>query len=60
MQTKSIFTSKTVAVQVITAAAAFVPAVQAIVSAHPAETLLILGLLNTALRWITKDKVALF
>ena len=60
MKTKSIFTSKTIAVQVITGIAAFVPAVQTLVSAHPAETLVMLGLLNTTLRWITKDKVALF
>lgn len=60
MQTKTIFTSKTAAVQVLTIAAAFVPAVQVIVATHPTETLVALGILNGALRWVTHGRVTLF
>ena len=60
MQTKTIFTSKTAAVQAVTIAAAFVPAVQAVVAAHPAETLVAVGVINFALRWITHGRVTLF
>ena len=60
MQTKTIFTSKTAAVQVVTVAAAFVPAVQVIVAAHPTETLVALGFVNFLLRWITHGRVVLF
>jgi uncharacterized membrane-anchored protein len=60
MKTKSIFTSKTAVIQVITIAASFIPAVQTWVASHPAETLEILGVVNIGLRWITKGKVALF
>lgn len=60
MNTKSVFTSKTVAVQVMTALCSLIPSVQSIVSAHPTETIVVLSLMNTFLRWISKDKVALF
>lgn len=60
MQTKTIFTSKTVAVQAVTILAAFVPQVQAIVATHPTETLVVLGFINFALRWVTKGRVTLF
>lgn len=60
MQTKSIFTSKTAAVQAVTILAAFVPAVQTFVASHPTETLVAVGVINTALRWITKGRVTLF
>jgi hypothetical protein len=60
MSPKSIFTSRTIAAQVITLAAAFYPPARAIVAANPGETLVILALTNSALRWITKGRVVLF
>jgi hypothetical protein len=60
MNTKNIFTSKTMAAQAITAAAALIPQVREFVAAHPGETLVILSLVNAGLRWITKGRVALF
>ena len=60
MTPKSIFTSKTMAAQAITLGAAFYPPIQALVAAHPGETLVVLALLNAGLRWITKGKVVLF
>jgi hypothetical protein len=58
--TKSLFRSKTLAVQAVTLAAAFYPPISATVATHPTETLIILGLVNTALRFLTKNKVVLF
>lgn len=58
--TKTIFTSKTAAVQAIVAIAAFVPAARDFVAAHPAEVLLGLAVLNVAVRLITKGKVTIF
>jgi len=60
MNTKSIFTSKTMAAQAITAIAAFYPPVTVFVAAHPGETLVVISLVNAGLRWITKGKLALF
>lgn len=60
MNTKSIFTSKTMAAQAITALAAFYPPVTAFVAAHPGETLVVLSLVNAGLRYVTKGKVSLF
>ena len=60
MNTKSLFASKTIAAQAITIAAAFYPPIAAVVSTHPTETLVILGLLNVGLRYITKGRVSLF
>lgn len=60
MNSKSIFTSKTMAAQAITVAAALYPPARALVAAHPGETLVVLGLLNAGLRWITKGRVSLF
>lgn len=60
MNTKSIFKSKTVIAQVVAVGAAFYPPVQAIIAANPTETMVVIGLVNVALRWITKGRVALF
>jgi hypothetical protein len=60
MNTKSLFVSKTIAAQAITIAAAFYPPLTTVVSAHPAETLVMLGLFNVFLRYITKGRVSLF
>lgn len=60
MNTKSIFTSKTMAAQAVTVAAALYPPARALVAAYPGEALVVLGLLNAGLRWITKGKLALF
>ena len=60
MNTKSIFTSKTMAAQAVTIAAALYPPARALVAAHPGETLFALALLNAGLRWITKGRVILF
>lgn len=60
MPTKSLFASKTVAAQALTIAAAFYPPIAAIVSAHPTETMVIYGLFNVCLRYITKGRVSLF
>ena len=60
MNTKSIFRSKTLAIQAATLAAAFYPPITAFVAAHPEETLGILALANTILRFVTKGKVSLF
>lgn len=60
MNTKSIFASKTALAQVITFAAGFYPPARVLVAAHPTETLAILAVVNTALRFITKGRVALF
>lgn len=57
---KPIFESKTAIVNLIIALAPFYPPVQEWVSANPAETLAIIGLLNLALRWITKQRVVLY
>jgi hypothetical protein len=57
---KSIFASKTIAAQAITAAAALFPSVRELVAAYPGETLVILSLVNTALRYVTKGRVSLF
>lgn len=60
MNTKSIFSSKTMAAQAITLGAAFYPPVQVLVAAHPGETLALVALVNMALRWVTKGRLALF
>ena len=60
MTTKSIFTSKTMAAQAITAAAALIPQVREFVATYPGETLVVISLLNAGLRWITKGKISLF
>lgn len=60
MNTKSIFTSKTMAAQALTLAAAFYPPARALVAANPGETLVVLSILGAGLRWITKGRVALF
>lgn len=60
MNTKSIFTSKTIAAQAITAVAALFPTVRALVAANPGETLVILSLVNSGLRYITKGRISLF
>jgi len=57
---KSLVTSKTIIVNLIIALSAMVPAVQAIVQAHPTETLIAVGVLNGLLRYITKGRVVLF
>jgi len=59
VNTKSIFKSKTALAQVITLAAGFYPPVAAFVASHPEETLGILAVVNLALRWVTKGRVAL-
>ncbi len=60
MNTKSIFKSKTFAVQAITLGAAFYPPIAAIVAAHPQETLVVIALINAGLRYVTKGRVSLF
>ena len=49
-----------VATAAITIAAAFYPPVRVAVAANPGETLVILGLVNVALRFLTKGRVSLF
>lgn len=60
MNPKSIFKSKTLAFQAVTIAGAFYPPIAALISAHPTEAALIVGLANTALRFITKGRISLF
>lgn len=60
MNPKSIFKSKTLAFQALTIAGAFYPPVAALISAHPTEAAIIVGLVNTALRYVTKGRVSLF
>lgn len=57
---KSLFKSKTLAIQALTLAAAFYPPIYAAVAAHPTETLVILGLVNAGVRFVTKGKLSLF
>lgn len=64
MKTKSIFTSKTAAVNFIatvaTAAAYFYPPASEFVKAHALQIVWGLGAANVALRMITHQKVTLF
>lgn len=60
MNPKSIFKSKTLAFQALTIAGAFYPPIKALISAHPTEAAIIVGLVNTALRYVTKGRVSLF
>ena len=60
MQTKTIFASPPAAVTAVPIAAAFVPQVQVLVSAYPTETLVIVGVINFLLRWVTHGRVTLF
>ena len=60
MKTKSIFSSKTVLLQVLTAPAALHPATREFAATHLAEVGVAVAALNVLLRWITKDKVTLF
>ena len=57
---KSVFVSKTILVNLLIALGTAYPPVGQFVSAHPNETLLALGALNIALRWISKGRVNLF
>ena len=57
---KSIFKSKTAIVNAAAAAAMFYPPAQAIVAANPEATVGLLALVNLILRFVTKEKVALF
>lgn len=57
---KTLFGSKTAAVQAVVAIAAFVPSVLDFVKAHPQEVLLGLSVVNLAVRLITKGKVTIF
>lgn len=57
---KTLFSSKTAAVQAVVAVAAFVPVARDFVAAHPQEVLLGLALVNLAVRLITKGKVTIF
>lgn len=57
--TKSVFTSKTMAVNAVVLAASFVPAVNDWVTANPALALQILAGINALMRWITKGRVSL-
>jgi hypothetical protein len=58
--TKSVFASKTVAVNLLIALATAFPQVGGLVQNHPQETLLAITLLNLGLRAITKQKLSLF
>lgn len=57
---KTLFSSKTAAVQAVVAIAAFVPVARDFVAAHPQEVLLGLALINLAVRLISKGKVTIF
>jgi hypothetical protein len=58
--TKSIFTSKTLAAQTVTAAAALYPPARELVALYPGEALVVLAMVNAALRWITKGRLTIF
>lgn len=57
---KPIFESKTAIVNAIIALAPLYPPARDWVSANPAETLAIIGVVNLLLRWITKQRVVLY
>jgi hypothetical protein len=57
---KSLLTSKTFWVQVVTFAAAFVPAVQVWLSANPEQFLGALAAVNVLVRFATQGKVSIF
>lgn len=57
---KTIFASKTAAVQAVVAVAAFIPSVQAFVAENPALVLTGIALLNLGVRFITKGRVTIF
>lgn len=64
MNSKSIFKSKTLAVNFVIAAAGLIaffhPATAQLVKDHAATVLTVIGLANTGLRLVTHGKVALF
>ena len=57
---KSLLQSKTFWVQVVTFAAAFVPAVQEWLTANPEQFIGALAAVNVIVRFVTKGKVSLF
>ena len=59
-ESKSIFKSKTLAVNLIVMLASLYPPVGATVAAHPQVAVLALGVANLLLRFATKKKVSLF
>ena len=60
MKTKSIFSSKTVLLQLLTAIAAIHPTSRDFIAAHVAEIGSAVAVANVLLRFITKDKITLF
>lgn len=60
MERKSLFKSKTVAVNTIVALTALYPPAATLVAAHPQETLLVLAGVNLILRLVTKKKIQIF
>jgi hypothetical protein len=59
-ESKSIFKSKTLAVNLVAMLASLYPPVGAVVATHPQEAVLALGVANLLLRLVTKKKVSLF
>ena len=57
---KSLLTSKTFWVQVVTFASAFVPAVQQWLASNPEQFLGALAAVNVLVRFATKGKITLF
>lgn len=57
MNTKSIFKSKTMAVNAIVLFASFFPSVASWVQGHPTETMQVLAASSMVLRLVTKGKV---
>lgn len=58
--TKSIFTSKTMAVNAVVLVASFVPSVRDWVQSHPDVTMQLLAAAGVLLRLVTKGKLDLF
>jgi hypothetical protein len=58
--TKSIFQSKTAAVNLLVMLSTLYPPVGNVVATHPEVSILVLGLLNLGLRVVTKKRVTLF
>lgn len=56
---KSIFASKTMAVNAVVLVASFIPSVREWVTAHPDTTMQLLAGAGVLLRWISKGKVSL-
>jgi hypothetical protein len=57
--TKSVFASKTMAVNAVVLIASFIPSVRDWVQAHPETTMQVLAGAGVLLRWISKGKVNL-